>query len=177
MWLPLLSHIEVILSFRTPKAQSSIKSGSNHHRSQAILECLLEAMSCELIVPFIKIQCSKWRCTSKCKTFLCMGRKQDAWYTLPLHVLLLLHFPVIFSFVQWGNKEKSQRQNDGSACCFCSSFLHSTPPNVSRITCDWHAVLGAVPRNFERILWEKCVFLLHWCIQPCTRGRLHTRGR
>ena len=52
-WHPLLSFIAHVLGFRSPKAQHVVRVGSNHHRSRQILGCLLESLSCEIMVPFV----------------------------------------------------------------------------------------------------------------------------
>lgn len=54
-WMPVLSHFATLLGFRSPKAQQVVKSGTNHHRSRAILSCMLEALTRELLLPYIKV--------------------------------------------------------------------------------------------------------------------------
>ena len=55
MWVPLISHIAVQLGFRTDRALEVVRKGIDHHRSRQILSCLQEALSLELLVPFVKL--------------------------------------------------------------------------------------------------------------------------
>ena len=53
-WQPIIRKIAIKLGFRTPKAQNVVKSGIDHHRSQQILAALLNALSRELIIPYVR---------------------------------------------------------------------------------------------------------------------------
>ena len=55
LWIPFLSDFAKELGFRSPKAQDIVRKGIDHHRSRQILGAILEALSCELLVPFVKL--------------------------------------------------------------------------------------------------------------------------
>jgi len=53
-WLPFLSEFGKTLGFRSPKAQDVLKNGIDHHRSREVLEISLQALSSELLLPYIR---------------------------------------------------------------------------------------------------------------------------
>ena len=54
LWDPVLQAITKRLGFRTPRAQEVVKRGVDHHRSRQILTALLEAISKELLVLYVR---------------------------------------------------------------------------------------------------------------------------
>ena len=54
MWTPILSHFVKQLGFRTSHAQDVVRNGVDHHRSRQILEVALQAISAELLIPYIR---------------------------------------------------------------------------------------------------------------------------
>ena len=53
LWQPFLSHFVKCLGFRTLKAQHVVLNGVDHHRSKQLLSSCFEALSKELLVPYI----------------------------------------------------------------------------------------------------------------------------
>ena len=60
LWVPFLNKIVKLLGFRTEKAQSIVKNGTDHHRTRQILSTCLFALSKELLVPYVQ-DCQKIR--------------------------------------------------------------------------------------------------------------------
>jgi rubrerythrin len=54
-WEPLFCQIAKMLGFRTQKAQDVVKNGIDHHRSMQIVRIVLQALSLELVVPYVRI--------------------------------------------------------------------------------------------------------------------------
>lgn len=54
LWQPFMSYFVKQLGFRTPKAQQVVLNGVDHHRSKQLLSCSLEAISKELVVPYVR---------------------------------------------------------------------------------------------------------------------------
>lgn len=54
LWVPFMKTIALELGFRTEKAQRVFRCGVDHHRSRQVLESCLEALSKELVLPFIR---------------------------------------------------------------------------------------------------------------------------
>ena len=67
-WIPFLNEVVKRLGFRSLKAQDVVKNGVDHHRSKQILEASLEAMSRELILPYVK-NCKDKKGTPSCEGF------------------------------------------------------------------------------------------------------------
>ena len=59
LWEPFLCEFAKLLGFRTPRSQEVVKNGIDHHRSRYILQSTLEALTKELLVPFVK-ECIKF---------------------------------------------------------------------------------------------------------------------
>ena len=53
-WVPLLSSLAKYLGFRTNRALEVVRNGVDHHRSRQILATVLEALSCELVLPCVR---------------------------------------------------------------------------------------------------------------------------
>ena len=53
LWQPLFSTLASLLGFRTPKAKEVMKAGIDHHRSRQILFITLEALTKELLFPYV----------------------------------------------------------------------------------------------------------------------------
>ena len=53
-WEPFLSTVAKGLGFRTPRAQDVFKNGVDHHRSRQVLEVSLQALSSELLLPYVR---------------------------------------------------------------------------------------------------------------------------
>ena len=54
MWEPVLNHISSLLGFRSANAKRVFKAGIDHHRTRQTLLALSEALSKELITPYIR---------------------------------------------------------------------------------------------------------------------------
>ena len=54
LWKPFLCHFAVILGFRSSRAQDVVRTGIDHHRSRQILFTVLQALSRELVLPYIR---------------------------------------------------------------------------------------------------------------------------
>ena len=54
LWEPILTHVGYLLGLRTLRSKKVVKEGIDHHRSRQILEVSLEAISKELITPYVR---------------------------------------------------------------------------------------------------------------------------
>ena len=54
LWEPLISHVSSLLGFRTPRAKLVFREGIDHHRSRPIFSVCINAISKELLVPFVR---------------------------------------------------------------------------------------------------------------------------
>ena len=53
-WYPIISHLSTLLGFRTPREKCVIREGVHHYRTKQILSVCLEAISKELLVPYVR---------------------------------------------------------------------------------------------------------------------------
>ena len=53
LWHPLISQLASMVGFRTPRAKDVVREGIDHHRTRQILSVCLEALSKELVLPFV----------------------------------------------------------------------------------------------------------------------------
>ena len=54
LWHPLTSQLASLLGFRTPRAKDVVREGIDHHRTRQILSVCLEALSKELVLPYVR---------------------------------------------------------------------------------------------------------------------------
>ena len=54
LWTPLLSDYVTALGFRSVNAQNVVRRGIDHHRTRQILQTTLDALSRELLVPYVR---------------------------------------------------------------------------------------------------------------------------
>ncbi len=54
LWIPIVGDVARALGFRTPRAQDVFRTGVDHHRSRQALSVLLDALSEELLVPYVR---------------------------------------------------------------------------------------------------------------------------
>ena len=59
LWEPFSCDFAKLLGFCTPRAQEVMKNGIDHHLSRYILQSTLEALTKQLLVPFVK-ECIKF---------------------------------------------------------------------------------------------------------------------
>lgn len=54
LWEPIISNIFHLLGFRAPRSKQDVQEGIDHHRSKQILSVYLDAISKELLMPFVR---------------------------------------------------------------------------------------------------------------------------
>ncbi len=54
-WMTVISRFCNLLGFRSPKAQLVVKTGSNRHRSRSILFCVLQGITSDLLLAYVKM--------------------------------------------------------------------------------------------------------------------------
>ena len=54
LWYPIISHLSTLLGFQTPRAKCVVREGVHHYRMKEILSVCLEAISKELLVPYVR---------------------------------------------------------------------------------------------------------------------------
>ena len=65
LWVPFLEELSTSFGFRTQKAKNVFRQGIDHHRSKQLLETLLESLSRELMVPYVR-DCLATNVTPSC---------------------------------------------------------------------------------------------------------------
>ena len=107
LWEPILSHVVSLLGFRTPRAKQVVKEGIDHHCSRQILEACLEAISKELLTPYVR-DCMKNNTTPNAESYqIWLSNVKDHTYLFYYHVTFsfLLSFHLLTEAVRKNNAD------------------------------------------------------------------------
>ena len=91
LWEPLLVHIATLLGFRTPRAKEVFKAGIDHHRTRQVLSVLLEALTKELLTPYVR------DCISKCEEPTVLGYR--SWMDSVCNSSYIFYHHITFSYL------------------------------------------------------------------------------
>ena len=125
LWEPLISHVSSLLGFRTPRAKQVVREGIDHHRNRQILSVCLDAISKELLVPFVRDSIKNDRDPTAEFYQEWLSHVEDRSYLFYYHITYsyLLSFHLLTEGVRKNNSNHIMAARIQFAPLFCS-FQH-----------------------------------------------------